>query len=241
MLCAATFADPDAVGEPFEVVVRQLVGCYDVVEYGGGDVVEFHVVAVHLVEEVFFFGSDEAVAFAPQLYVEGPYGVEHAAAVTGVAASWVAVARELAFAVAVVEPSGDELARVMRHPARLFGLVDGQYGAAGGDGLGVAGEEAGVALQILRVDGGVVVYVCQQVALRLSYAAVAGIRESLVGFDAVAEGYVGVVVAKALALGRGVVGAVVVDQHYLVLVMGKGVRRYAAEHVVDIFVTIVRA
>ena len=49
MLCTEAFADADAVGEPSEVVVGEFVRCYDVVEDGGGDVVEFHVVAVHLV------------------------------------------------------------------------------------------------------------------------------------------------------------------------------------------------
>ena len=165
----------------------------------------------------------------------------HAAAVACVAASGVAVARELAFVVAVVEPSGDELACVVRHPAGLFGLVYGQYGAAGCDGLRVAGEEGGIALQVLRVDGGVVVDVGQQVALRLADAAVAGVGEPLVGLDTITEGDVGVVGTEPTTLGSGVVGAVVVDQHYLVLVVWEGVHRYAAEHVVDVFLPIVCA
>ena len=241
MLCPEAFADADAVGEPSEVVVGELVGCYDVVEDGGGDVVEFHVVAVHLVEEVFFFGSDEAVAFAPQLDVEEAYGVEDAAAVAGVAASGVAVARELPFAFAVVEASGDELAGVVRHPAGFFGFVDGQYGAAGGDGLRVAGEEGGVAFEVLRVDGGVVVDVGQQVAVGFTDAAVAGMGEPLAGLDTVVEGDVGVVGSEPSALASGVVGAVVVDQYDFVLVVREAVLRYAAEHVVDVFLPVVGA
>ena len=160
--------------------------------------------------------------------------------------------------VAQIEFAGDELARVMGHPVGLLGFVDGQDGTAGSHGEGVgravaggavrelfaaglAGEEVGIGAQVLRVDGGIIVNIHQQVALGMADAAVAGMGETLVGLDEVAELHVGVVGLEPLALVLGAVGAVVVDQHYFVQVARVVVECDALEDVVDVFVAIVCA
>ena len=113
--------------------------------------------------------------------------------------------------------------------------------AAGGDGVGVALEEVGVGAQVLGVDGGVVVDIDEEVAEGVGDAAVAGVGEALAGFDEVAEGDVGVVGLEALAFGLGVVGAVVVDQHNLIVAVRIVVVGNALQHIVDIFVAVVCA
>jgi len=61
---AVALADSYAVGEPTKVVVGEFFFGDDVVEDGVGKVVELHATGGHLVEEVFFFGSYKAIAFA---------------------------------------------------------------------------------------------------------------------------------------------------------------------------------
>ena len=86
------------------------------VEDGVGEVEEVHSVGGHFVEEVFLFGTDEAVAFATEFDVEEPDGVENAFAIAGVAAAREGTAGEFALFVAEVEFASDELACVVGHP-----------------------------------------------------------------------------------------------------------------------------
>ena len=69
-MCTVTFANTNAIGEAVEVILGELVGWDDVVEDSIGKIVEMHAVCGHFVEEVFFFCSDEAVAFAAQFHIE---------------------------------------------------------------------------------------------------------------------------------------------------------------------------
>ena len=92
LLGAVAFAHPDAVGEAVEIVLCQFLRRDDMVEDGGGQVVEMHTSGSHLVVEVFLFGSDEAVAFAAQFYIEKSDGVEDAFSVAGVASTRVGAA-----------------------------------------------------------------------------------------------------------------------------------------------------
>lgn len=67
LLGTIALADTDAMGESLEVVVGEFLFGDDVVEDSAGEVVEFHFLSSHFVEEVFFFGTDEIVAFPPEV------------------------------------------------------------------------------------------------------------------------------------------------------------------------------
>ena len=96
-----------------------------------------HAVGGHFVEEVFLFGTDEAVAFATEFDVEEPDGVENTLAIAGVATSGEGTAGEFTLFVAEVEFAGDELASVVGHPSGFFSLINREDRSACCHGVGM--------------------------------------------------------------------------------------------------------
>lgn len=129
----------------------------------------------------------------------------------------------------------------MREPVGLLGFVCGYDGTACGPGLWMLPEEVGIGLQIFAVHRSIVVHIDQNVTLCFLYAAVSGMRQALFVFCEIAEPDVGKIRVETVAFGCRTVGAVVVYQHNLVLLVRECIVGQAFQYVVNVLVAVVGA